>query len=56
MNLQPINPRPSLFSFRLQCIACGCWADAATVHADLDGEPFKAYYCQSCTNKTKDQS
>lgn len=46
MNLQPINPRgPS--AVILPCIRCGA---KPVTHADLDGEPFKAYYCATCAD------
>lgn len=43
----------SLISLRFvfTCLACGRRADNTEEwFADLDGEPFKAYYCQPCGN------
>ena len=36
-------------SFRVVCDCCNktLWSNEG-VFADLDGEPFKAYYCESC--------
>jgi predicted SprT family Zn-dependent metalloprotease len=43
MNLQPIQKTPA--ADRYLCAACNQWR---AVFADLDGEPFKAYYCDQC--------
>lgn len=52
MNLQPIQPNAHTgFCFRLWCCQCGGWHDPATMKADLDGEPFKAYYCLKCLDE-----
>lgn len=48
MNLQPINPAPRPGHFNLRCCRCGITYDAASSAADLEGEPFKAYYCWHC--------
>jgi len=45
MNLQPINP-PLHPGQVIQC--CVCFMLKADVVADLDGEPFKAFYCTAC--------
>ena len=36
-----------------RCISCGRMVDASreAVFADIEGEPFKAYYCEPCKNK-----
>ena len=49
MNLKPINPPVSTDdrARRVLCCKCGKWT--ATL-ADLDGEPFKAYYCEPCAD------
>jgi len=58
MRLQQVTGRP----FTITCHACGRRAVAGDkaeeyrdrvpgpVFADLDGEPFKAYYCSECQN------
>lgn len=43
MNIQPVNQNPQ---FRANCIVCNI--QCIPVWADLDGEPFKAYYCNPC--------
>jgi hypothetical protein len=40
--MEKINPAPVR---PLLCCACGAWK--ATL-ADLDGEPFRAFYCPPC--------
>lgn len=47
MNLQPINPAKPEFFF--SCAGCGQTTPSITGCADLDGEPFRAYYCAGCT-------
>lgn len=48
MNLQPI-PKNDVWNVRALCWGCG---DPSVTHADLDGPPFKAYYCAACANRT----
>ena len=48
MNLKPVNPEPQPGQ-RLLCASCGKMKEARKMFADLDGEPFKAYYCSECT-------
>jgi len=49
VNLQPIAFNvPGL---RLQCCKCRAMHDVAKMVADLEGEPFKAYYCPTCKPK-----
>ena len=45
MNLQPINP-PMRVGQLVPCCACHCLT--AFPLADMDGEPFSAYYCPDC--------
>ena len=46
VNLQPVtHPRPDQ---RLVCYDCGRMYPAETMHADLDGPAFRAYYCSDC--------
>ena len=35
----------------LTCIRCGFRVDSRKGYADLDGEPFKAYYHPRCASK-----
>lgn len=51
MNLQRIALSTPLFYFF--CIACNKESRSDCGHADLDGEPFKAYYCSHCTADLK---
>jgi hypothetical protein len=59
MNLQPVTGQ----AFGTQCCACHKhvtgggdssyipaygWIHPNNVFADLDGEPFRAYYCEAC--------
>jgi hypothetical protein len=45
MNLQPINP-PLRDGQYIQC--CKCRKMSHDVMADMDGEPFRAFYCAAC--------
>lgn len=45
MNLQPINP-PLREGQSLQC--CKCLKMSHDVMADMDGTPFRAFYCAEC--------
>lgn len=50
MNLQPVTGTP----FYAQCLRCLTWGmagDGHKFHADLDGEPWHAYYCGKCVQK-----
>ena len=46
--------KASSFPVRLICCACGrsCGVPekdgSISIYADLDGEPFRAYYCAKC--------
>ncbi len=42
------HPRPGQ---RLQCLTCHQMQPAQDMLADLDGEPFKAYHCRTCTDR-----
>jgi NAD-dependent SIR2 family protein deacetylase len=46
VNLQPIQGKPFTFA----CIRCGgkTVSDAPGSMADLDGVPFRAWYCAKC--------
>lgn len=48
MNLQRIHPPEPAFT--TTCCACSLRfkADGQRGYADLDGEPFRAYYCETC--------
>ena len=46
MNLQPINPPAPVFKFF--CFVCNEQTSSSSGYADLDGEPFKAYFCRTC--------
>lgn len=43
MNMQPIYPQNPVFYVR--CAHCAALKSSQELVADLDGEPFKAYYC-----------
>lgn len=47
MRIVNVNGVPPLI---YTCCSCGCSMNSKneTVFADLDGEPFKAYYCNDC--------
>lgn len=47
MNLKPVNPKSPAFNAR--CYRCGKLTQSKDLYADLDGAPFKAYYCRECT-------
>ena len=50
MNLRPVAPLPT---FRCVCITCGkaMLSSKEVVFADLEGEPFKAYFCARCASE-----
>lgn len=52
MNLQRINPQyeghPRTTHPRVVCIACSYMFFINDGYADLEGVPFKAYYCGEC--------
>ena len=39
--------------FRTACYYCGTTTKSQDLWADLNGEAFKAYYCNSCKNKAE---
>jgi hypothetical protein len=47
MKLVKVNPTPV---FLVTCIKCGknYHSDTAVTYADLEGKPFKDYYCVNC--------
>ena len=49
MNLVPVTPPRD--GQTLQCYHCGKMKAVETMMADLDGEPFVAYYCQPCAKE-----
>lgn len=52
MNLQPVPVAPS-GPLAFTCCRCGTRANQfhGTVYADLEGEPFKDYYCAKCAKE-----
>lgn len=57
MNLQPMDN--SRFAAYFICCQCGkrmvLSRAEPTIYADLDGEPFKAYYCADCARKAANE-
>lgn len=49
MNLRQVLPN-RWNPVRLRCLLCGILKDSEQMMADLDGEPFKTFYCHSCSN------
>lgn len=58
MNLQPMDA--SRFAAYFICKGCGkrmvLSRAEPPIYADLDGEPFKAYYCLACAQKLREAS
>lgn len=50
MRMVPIYPKPQE-GLRVLCILCNQWVTATEALADLDGEPFKAYYHAGCAEE-----
>jgi hypothetical protein len=50
MNFQPVDNAHSP-EVTITCNNCHDKVSSRNAFADLDGEPFKAYYCYSCTRK-----
>ena len=53
MNLQPVTCNyqdqfSAAFNVLLKCLKCGKHKKPFQMLADLDGEPFVAYYCKNC--------
>jgi hypothetical protein len=46
MKLAKVYPQTP--KFRAACIRCGMPHDSDKLLADLDGIPFRAYYCDPC--------
>ena len=45
------NPKVRGLAMQYQCVGCGCYVtygERGGVFADLDGRPFKDYYCGKC--------
>ena len=57
MDLRPINPANPVFY--ATCAGCECRAPSYLpngdpfLFADLDGEPFQAYFCADCAAKMR---
>lgn len=47
MRLKQVSMNP-LYPIRVTCCTCGEQILAHHAQADLDGEPFVAYYCEPC--------
>lgn len=47
MRLVPVDPN-RWYPTSITCIHCGVRRDSSVMVADLDGEPFRAYYCPDC--------
>ena len=56
MNLQPVAYPPHRAADRLQCLKCAHWVPVSDTVADLDGAPFKAYYCPACAAELREVS
>jgi hypothetical protein len=42
--------------FIIDCVKCGAKlyaGDGHDIYADIEGKPFKDYYCKTCANKSK---
>lgn len=50
MRLKYNHPDITGYTFRVVCRLCGTEYSSSRLgyYADLDGEPFKAYYCSPC--------
>lgn len=53
MNLRPIEP---VTDTHLICCRCDAWIPCASTLVDLDGKPFRAYYCAPCANTIQDST
>lgn len=55
-NLTPVKPvDPERHAgLSLICCRCGEWSPAALTWADLNGEPFRAFYCTPCAETIKE--
>ena len=46
MRLMPVHPQKPVCV--VTCCNCGRRQDTTQAHADLNGEPFKSYWCSYC--------
>jgi len=58
MNLQPLRKRlpdsdPGIAGW---CVDCNAIVREGAGYADLDGRPFKAYYCRQCATRLLDHA
>ena len=49
MNLQKCKAHNDTI-IKVPCCNCSTVKEISTMFADLDGEPLRSYYCESCTN------
>lgn len=56
MNLEKVEYRPTTKATRVQCRSCGRLILLQDAYADLDGKPFKGYYCGECTEEVTNGS
>jgi len=35
----------------VMCFRCNTWSPEITTYVDLDGIPFKSYYCNACVGQ-----
>lgn len=54
MNLQPLK-HYSTPPWKVLCIRCNEWEPEDKCYADLDGEPFKDFYCKACHDEIVNQ-
>jgi hypothetical protein len=47
MNLQRLK-QYSTPPWNVLCVRCDKWEPENKCYADLEGEPFKAFYCEAC--------
>jgi hypothetical protein len=52
MNLQRLKQYSTL-PWNVLCVCCNKWEPESKCYADLDGEPFKAFYCEKCGDELK---
>lgn len=54
MNLQRVmDGRGGIRHVRLRCVCCGNYKQIGAMFADLDGEPYKTYFCSWCATSNQ---
>ena len=48
-----VDGRTIYEDYKVSCYNCNASCNLGNTYADLDGEPFRAYYCEHCKNNVE---